>query len=254
MIKAFFIAFTLMTLTACQGNPEVQTLNLNFQGNRALKAQNLQEAYGRYLEALRFDPFLPQLHLNLGLTFEFMQQPDKAMQSYRQAEALADKQHNLPVLFMARFNQAQLLGKDKKVDEALAIYQKALEVVPTSKETKINIELLTQAQQGQGGGEGKDQNKDNKDKKDSKGQGDNKDDKKDQKDDKDKDDKDKDNKDKQDKKYQNQPKYQPKPFSGKNLNEADVKKILGEIKQQEQKIRADFNRKEVKEQPRDKDW
>ena len=33
-----------------------------------------------------------------------------------------------------------------------------------------------------------------------------------------------------------------------------VKKILEELKQQEQKIRAEYNRKGAKERPRDKDW
>jgi hypothetical protein len=33
-----------------------------------------------------------------------------------------------------------------------------------------------------------------------------------------------------------------------------VKKILGEINQQEQKIRADYNRQDAKEAPRGKDW
>jgi hypothetical protein len=33
-----------------------------------------------------------------------------------------------------------------------------------------------------------------------------------------------------------------------------VNKILGELKQQEQKIRAEFNKREVKEKPKEKDW
>ena len=43
-------------------------------------------------------------------------------------------------------------------------------------------------------------------------------------------------------------------FKGE-LSRGDVKKILDEIKQQEQKIRAEYNKKnDYKERPRDKDW
>ena len=146
---------------------------------------------------------------------------------------------------MARFNQAQLLGKAKKVDEALELYQKCLDIVPTSKEVKINIELLTQSQQGKGGSD-QQQNKDQNQKGNQNQQQQNKDGK-DQKDQKDQNKDGDDKKDEQQKKeYQNSAKYKPRPFNGKELSEGDVKKILGEIKQQESKIRAEFNRKEVK--------
>jgi Ca-activated chloride channel family protein len=186
-------------------------------------------------------------------------QAEKAVQSYKEAERLAGIEKNPQVLFMARFNLGQLYGKAKKYDEALNSYQKALELAPTSKEVKTNIELLIQQQQqgGQGGDDKKDQeNKDQKDQKDKdKKDQDKKDQDKDKKDQPDKDkDKDKKDKEKEDKKYKENAKYKPRPFEGKDLSEADVKKILGELKQQEQKIRAEFNRKEQKEQPRDKDW
>ncbi|HEY1078895.1 MAG TPA: tetratricopeptide repeat protein, partial [Bdellovibrio sp.] len=159
----------------------------------------------------------------------------------------------------AIFNQAQLLGKQKKVDEAIALYQKALDLVPTSQEAKNNIELLTQQQAG--GGKGQDQeNKDDqkqegKESKDSKDQKDPKDpkDDKDKKDEKKPDEKDGKEKEEKPKEPKSSPKYKPRPFNGKELSEGDVKKILGELKQQEEKIRAEYN-KSGKEQPRDKDW
>ncbi len=238
--KLLLVLFVL-TLSACgPGRPHVKTLELNREGNKLLQGQSYAAAMDKYLEALRFDPFASELHLNLGLSFEGLQQAEKAMQSYKTAESLAQQELNNYVLFMARFNQAQLLGKAKKIDEALALYQKALEVVPTSKETKTNIELLTQNQQGQGGGG------DSKDQKDQKNQNQDQQDQKDQEDQEKKED--------QPKQVQQSPKYKPRPFEGKELSEMDVKKILGELKQQEEKIRAEYNRKEMKEQPRDKDW
>jgi len=242
--------------------PHLKSLQLNRQGNQQLKAQNYASAFDLYVKTLEFDPFSSETHLDLGLTYEGQQQPEKAMPSYQNAEKYAK---NDELKFMSYFNQGHLLGKDKKVDEALERYQKALDIDPTSKETKHNIELLIQMQQQEqkgGGGDNKDQKdqkqdqKDNKDKKDQ-----NKDqnkDKKDQNQDQNKDQKDDGDKDKKDKEqpkqYKGNQKYQPRPFKGQELSEGDVKKILGEIKQQEQKIRSEYNRKEVKEQPRDKDW
>lgn len=263
MIRLFGLLL-LLSLAGCgDNNPQLKTLELNRAGNKAMQANTFQIAGDKYIEALGVNPFFPQLHSNLGLSFEMQQQAEKAQQSYGEAERLALLQKNAEMLFVARFNQAQLLGKAKKVDEAIALYQSALEIVPSSKEVKTNIELLTQTQQGGGSGQdskdqkdkNQQQNKDNKDGKDGKDKKDQKNgDDKDKNKDENKEGQDKQNKEKQNKQYQDSAKYKPRPFDGKDLSEGDVKKILGEIKQQETKIRAEFNRKEVKEQPRDKDW
>jgi len=269
MMKSFnFLIVSVMAaaLIGCDKYPHIETLDANREGSKLLQGQNAQGALDLYLKGLRFNPFQPELHLNLGLSFEILQQNEKAMSSYKEAERLSLESKNYQVLFMSLFNQAQLLAKDKKVDEAIALYQKALELIPSSKEVKTNIELLTQQQQGQGDGDGESKDKndsqdqENKDKQ--KKSGDSKDQKEPKDGDKEKEDKDKEGKDKDDKEkkpeepkqMQGSPKYKPRPFQGKELSEGDVKKILGELKQQEEKIRAEFNRKEVKEQPRDKDW
>ena len=252
--------------------PHLRSLLLNRKGNALFLVQNYGAAFESYVQTLEFDPFSAETHLDLGLTYELQQQVDKAPLSYENAYKFA-KDDDLR--FMALFNMGQLLGKAKKVDEAVDAYQKALTLRPDSKETKTNIELLIQSQQQQGkDGQDKDpkDQKDDKDKKDDKKDGkdpkddkdkkkdekdgkDPKDDKEKEKDDKDKKDDKKDGKDKdENKKYENNPKPQPKKFKSEELSEGDVKKILQELKQQEQKIRAEFNRKEVKEQPRDKDW
>lgn len=236
--------------------PHLKSLWLNRQANQHLKSQSYQAAFDTYVKTLELDPFSPETHLDLGLTYEGQQQADKAMPSYQNALKYANSDE---LKFMAYFNQAQLLGKEKKIDEALELYQAALSLEPTSKETKTNIELLIQTQQHDqkgGGDDNKDQKQDQKDPQDQKDQKDNKDqkDQTDQKDDKGQDDKEKKDKKEQPKEYSKNSKPQPRPFKGQELSEGDVKKILGEIKQQEQKIRSEYNRKEVKEQPRDKDW
>lgn len=265
-IFRFILVTGILSVIGCgPGRPHLMTLELNREGNGGLLGNNYQGAMEKYLEALHYDPFVGSLHLNLGLTFEGLQQAEKALQSYKETEDLALKEKDFKLVFMARFNQAQLLGKAKKIDEALVHYQKALEIIPSSVEVKTNIELLTQSQQsgkdgqdsqdqkqGQQGdkdqqqqnqkGQNKDQKDQNQDQKDQKDQGE---DQKDQKDQKNMDEK---------KQVKQSPKYQPRPFKGEDLSEGDVKKILGELKRQEDKIRAEYNRKEVKEQPRDKDW
>ncbi|UYL07456.1 hypothetical protein B9G69_010410 [Bdellovibrio sp. SKB1291214] len=253
-MKKLIISSVLLMLTGCGDQPHLKTLAVNREGNALLQKQSFQAANEKYIEALRYNPFLARVHSNLGLSFEGLQQAEKAQQAYAESGRLAEATQDREMMFVARFNEAQLLGKAKKVDEAIAKYQQALEIVPASKEAKTNIELLIQSQQGGGQGE-------NKDQKDQQGnQGNQQQQNKDQKGDKDQkqDQKDQDGKDgkdqKQDKQYSNSPKYKPRPFAGKELSEGDVKKILGEIKQQESKIRADYNRKETKEQPRDKDW
>ncbi len=258
-LKIFILAAGMGCLTACDAGylPNIKTLWLNRQGAQSLAKPETQSlGYQKFVEALQYDPFLGSLHLNLGFSLELMEQADKALKSYREAEKLAMAEKNLPLLFVSRFNQAQLLGKAKQVDEAIAKYQQALEVAPSSKEVKTNIELLIQSQQGGGQGEG--ENKDSKGDQDKKDQGQGQGDQKKQ------DPSEGDKKDEQDKKDQKEKdpnqgpqkseKYKPRPFKGNELSEGDVKKILGELKQQEEKIRAEYNKKETKEQPRDKDW
>ncbi|MFZ4403789.1 MAG: tetratricopeptide repeat protein [Pseudobdellovibrionaceae bacterium] len=226
----------------------------NLKGNQLLRDKQASEALKSYVQGLSAAPFHPDLHLNLGLTFEVLGQNDKALSEYKQSEKFWLPKKDAKI-FYSYFNQAQVLGKEKKVEEALELYQKALAINPTSMEVKTNIELLTQQQQGQGQGEGKDQDPKNQDQNKQ-----NKPEDKNNDSDKDKSEKDKDqnkdqNKDKDNKTPKNSPKYKPRPFDGKEISEQDAKKILGELKQQEQKIRAEYNKRQnSKESPRDKDW
>lgn len=235
-------------LSGCGAGDFWQALRANNEGVKAFEGKNLSGAEEHFVKGLSKTPFLSQLHHNLGFTFEAQKKMDEAIRSYKNAESLARS----PVdLFAARFNLGAIYGQQKKIDDALFWYQRALEVAPDSVEVKTNIELLMrdqQQQQGKGGGDGenqqKDQDKKDQDQKDQKDKDNKKDDKQDPKDGKD-----------QEKKPnpQGDAKYKPRPFKGE-LGENEVKKILGEIKQQEQRIRAEYNRKEMKERPRDKDW
>lgn len=215
------------------------------------KAFDAQKIWQEEMEEL---PLQPELHLNLGLAAEKQKNNSQALNYYTQALKLSQ---NSEERFYSMYNLAQILAKEKQIDQALFFYQMALEIKPDHYETKVNIELLMQQQQQQqqqdkkDQGESKDPNQQNEP---------NKDQPQEPKDGKDPsqegngDQKDKDKDKEKDTKYENSPKHQPRPFQGKELDQNDVNKILSELKQQEQKIRANFNRKKVKEEPREKDW
>jgi Ca-activated chloride channel family protein len=214
--------------------PTLGAIDLNKKGIEQLKKQNFTAAENFFIQALTQAPFLAELQLNLGLSFYGAGQMDKAQAAY---EGALKQANNDQTRFIGNYNLGEFFQKAKKTEQALKYYQEALKYKPDSRETKVNIELLVKQQQG-GGGQGKDNQdqKDQKDKKDGKSG----------------------EQPKDDKSNGEGPKSKgqaPKPkFNSKDLTQADVNKILGEIKQQEQKIRADFNRKDVKERPRDKDW
>lgn len=239
-----FAGLNLASLgTKAAEEENLRAIWLNRAGLFMLKEQNFAESFHFFVQALEYNPYAPEIHLNMGLALEGQGQGDKALKAYATALSLAKEPG---IRFQAFFNLAQLYGKAKRYDEALYYYQKALEIIPDSHEIKINIELLIQDQQ---------QNKDKGqgDSQDKKDKGDGQDDKKDDKDGKG-DDKDKDKPKDGPKKYADNPKPQPKPFKGENLNEGDVKKILGELKNQEQRIRREYYKKDLKDKGHDKDW
>ncbi|MEK6772805.1 MAG: tetratricopeptide repeat protein [Bdellovibrionota bacterium] len=246
-MKKFFWLL-LPFLISCDKNPDPRTLWHNRESLKQLSNKNLEQSQKELIDAFQFDPYQFELHLNLGFNLELQKDNEKALKQYSAAEVYAQNPFQR---FVSRFNRAQLLAQEKKVEEALAEYQRALEIAPSSKEVKTNIELLIQQQEGQGQGKGEDQknkeqDKDSEESKDKK-DGENKD-----QDKKDKDDKDGKKEEKKD--YKPNQKYKPREFKGE-LNPSDIKKILDEIKQQEQKIRAEYNKKnDYKERPRDKDW
>ncbi|GIL16297.1 MAG: hypothetical protein BroJett040_00480 [Oligoflexia bacterium] len=227
----------------------LKSIRENQKGVEALKNNNYSQAQEHFVHALKGSPFSSEVQLNLGLSYYGQGQMEKAESSYKSALEMAQ---NPQSQFASLFNLGEMAGKANKVDEALKYYQAALEVNPNSIEAKTNIELLIlnqQQQKGQGQDQDQKDNQDSKDGKDSK-------DKKDQKQgdqDQDNQNQDKDKKEDQPKEYgKNKP--QPKKFESQELTQSDVNKILSEIKQQEQRIRAEYNKKDIKEKPRDKDW
>jgi tetratricopeptide (TPR) repeat protein len=243
MTKTIFYGF-IFCITGPAAALSTEAIHDNNAAVKDLQQKGYFQAYQGFLRSLKAEPFNPKVHLNLGLTFQANEEYDKALQEYNLIPRLPGV--DVESVFQAYFNAGTLQTKQENIDEALRSYQLALSIRPDSVETKTNIELLLQQQKGKGKGKG------SKDKKQDKDQSNNKDNK-DQKD-KDKDpSKDAKNNDKQN---QDGPEKEQKPqkFESQQLSQEDVRKILDEIKDQEQQIRAEINRKEAKEVPRDKNW
>ena len=248
--------FPLLVLFSCaqKDQPSLKALLLDLKASSYIDKKQLEKALNSYYQILETDAEIPSVHSNIGILFIQDKKTDEALKSLQQALKLAVLQNDVKSQFAIRYNLGVYFGLLKKVPEALENYQAALELKPDSKETKHNIELLIQNGSGKSSGD-----EDKKDKNDQ-GEGQDKKDKKDQKDKdgNDKDDKNEDDKnsekDKKDKDYKENTKYKPRPFKSGELSEGDVKKILSELKNQEQKIRANFDKKERKDKKNEKDW
>ena len=258
----------LFILAGCQqpSSYELTSVGALFKDQAAtalIKAEKYEDAMNLYIDMLEQEPDKAQIHSNIGVIMNQIQKPEESLRSLQHALKLAEAQKDSMLLFAINYNLGAYYGAQKKIEEALKHYQAALDINPTSKEVKTNIELLIQSENQNGQGDSKDQKDQNKDSKgdqknqndDKKGQ-DKKDEQKDQKDgqnDNKKDDQDKDQK-KDESERKSSPKYKPRPFQGEQLSEGDVKKILGELRNQEQKIRANFDKKEQKDSSHEKDW
>jgi Ca-activated chloride channel homolog len=226
----FTIAVAGVSLSAENSHAgELRGVIKNNQGVSRYEKGRPMDSYDLFTDALGELPYAPEVQYNIGNTFLQMKDVDRALKQYETAIRLApgDSSRNKEVRFRALFNTAAVLASQNKTEPALTYYQRALEIHPDSIETKTNMELLL----SQGGGDGKG---DQKDKQQKDGEGDQQN---------------------QPQKFENQPqKPQPQPYKGKDLSGQDVDRILDELKQQEEQIRAKQQREGAKDAPPDKDW
>lgn len=202
----------------------------NNQAVDFLSQDKRTEAHEEFTRLLSDKPNHPLYQFNTGVTFFGVEDVENSIKMF---EELSKNPSSPPVIeYAALYNLGVLFATKSEIDKALSYYQKALEIKPESQEIKTNIELLFQQKNGKGKGKGdkdKDKEKDEKqDEDDSEGK----------------------EQPKEPQKFQNQ----PKQFNSKEMSKSDVKKILEELKKQEQRIRAKHERKGGKEADRDKNW
>lgn len=231
MTRLVLVVFLSLSAVKTLANNALSSIQLNNKGVESLKREDLVAAEQNFIQALAENPFNAIVHLNLGWTFEVQKKYDKALKENESVLRAIDLPDDLK--FIARFNAGNAAAQAQLVDSAVQYYQAALDLKPDSKEVKTNIELLFKSGagkgKGDGGGKGKDQSENEE------GQGQEPNDK---------------NKDQSE---QNQKKEKPK-FDSQNLTKEDVRKILEELKSQEQKIRALEYGTQGKEASPEKDW
>lgn len=235
---------------------EARDLGLIFENNRAVnkfKQERYLESYEELVPLLGQAPNDLLIQYNLATTFSANKEIDKAEKMYVQiiketdpAQNSSLSQEQAQLRFASLFNLGNVFAQTQNVAKALDAYQKALVLVPGSKEVKTNIELLLSGQgkgKGKGKGKGESDKKDKSDK-DGKGEGD------------EDEESDKPRRNEQTEEEKKESEKQRK--KQKQMSMQDLKHILEELKQQEGKIRAKIqgkNKKQKgKEGPSGKQW
>lgn len=217
------------------------TVRLNNEGVEHYQNEQFYEAYKKFAESLGEEPFDPYLQSNLGHSFLNNEEKEKALAAFKAAKDLAEKSGDREAIYGTKFNLATMYATTGNVPGALKLFQECLDMDPGEEGVQLvreNIEKMWQSQQGQGQGGQDDQKQKNQDQQDGEGQQDQQ----------------KQQDPNQGEQQQEQKKKKPKPFDSKQLTKDDVRKILEELKNQEQKIRAEVYEGQGKERPRDKDW
>lgn len=245
----------VLTISCLSSLSRAQSLDLIYKNNKAVRTFGVEkkmEAYEQFLESLILDPYEPTVQFNVGSSLQALGEAEKAEKLYKQLlkdvnthleKGLSqdEQQKWLKVKFALLYNLGVHYQGTQKIDEALESYQQALELIPDSKEIKTNIEMMFNSGGG-GKGEGKDKNKDQQ--QDGKGQQDQQDQGEGDK-----------QKDQQpsDGDRTNKP-QKGKGFDQSQLSMEDLNRIMDELKQQEQGVRAKVQRKGDKSEPKEKQW
>lgn len=232
--------FLITSLFLLVGTAQAQSLKgiyLNNQGTEALKQNFSQAAQSDFLLALKEDPNNLVARLNLGVSFLFAEDVEKAIKEFQLITGRGDA--NQEISHIAHFNIGRAYQDLEKPELALLSYQEALVYDPKSLPTKTNIELLMQQMSGQGKGGSGDQKQNQKDQnQDQDGQGEQQT---------------QNPKDQQNQAEEND--KRDKKSSPQDLSKKDIEKILEELKNQEQKIRAlEYGQGEKNEEGTGKTW
>ena len=121
--------------------------SINERGIKALKNKDFLTAQKYFKQNIESGVLDSLAYLNLGLSYDLLKQPLKALEIYKTVSSSNDRNAGL---FFSYFNQAELYGRLGDLEKALQSYQLALEFRQKEKEIKTNIELLLKQKSGQG--------------------------------------------------------------------------------------------------------
>jgi len=191
-------------------------------------------------------------HFNLGDALYKQEKYEDALNSYKNAMALAETDNQKAEVF---HNVGNTLLKSQKLKESIGAYTESLKLNPNDRETKYNLSYaLKQMQQQE---ENKDQDKDDKnkdDKKDDQKKDQNKDDQKKDKNEDKEDKKDPQNQDKKDDKEDQQPPNQQQQQPPPEISKEEAQRILDALKDDEKDMQKELRKKKGKKVKVEKDW
>jgi serine/threonine protein kinase/Flp pilus assembly protein TadD len=105
-------------------DPKIAGVHSNL-GTLLLRQKKVPEAIAAYKKAIELDPKLSLAHNGLGvLLCDHLKQPDKAAESFRKAIALDGNNPDY------HFNLGNALHDERKLNEAIGAYRKAIELDP----------------------------------------------------------------------------------------------------------------------------
>jgi len=140
IVVAFGVAaMTAPVLYAQKGRAEVG------EGNRLYAEGRFDEAYEKYLEALRDNPDSPVIRFNEGNALYQTQEFQRALDAYRAAIESGDQE----LVSKAWYNLGNALYRQQQLEGALEAYKQSLRLDPNDEDAKHNLEMVLQQMQQQ---------------------------------------------------------------------------------------------------------
>jgi Ca-activated chloride channel homolog len=131
IVVLLILSFVTTTLFAQQGDRMIE------QGNEYYKQGNYEQAEQQYRKALELDPASTTAQYNLANTLVHRDKTDEAMQAYTE---LAEKSKDKEMQARSYYNQGVLLSQQKKLEESIEAYKKALRLNPADNDARENLQ------------------------------------------------------------------------------------------------------------------
>lgn len=139
LVKILGILLVSLLFLSCGFTvPQIQVLQANYS---FLQGDFLLSTIG-YIPLLNDPAHFPFVAYNLGNVYYALGEFGPALELWRQAEDSL----NMDLLFRTRFNQGVLYYEQRNFDQARRAFIQALELNPSSVESKINLELSLERQ------------------------------------------------------------------------------------------------------------